>query len=79
MQRTSNGLEEQEASQPLALVHVLQVVAGDAVKGVACNVHQRVGCLLTELHVERQGTEEKQNAYQKARHYVDKPNGKGLL
>lgn len=48
---TCDGLQKQEASQPLAFVHVLQVVAGEAVKGGACHIHNHVGYFLAELHV----------------------------
>ena len=50
--RTSNCLQEEDASQPFALVHALQVVAGDAVKEMPRAEHCKVGQLLTELHAQ---------------------------
>ena len=47
---TSNCLQKEDASQPLALSHALQVVAGDAVEEVPRTEHCKVGQLLAKLH-----------------------------
>lgn len=52
---TGNSLQEEDAAQPLALSHALQVVAGDAVKEVARHIHRKVGQLLPELKEAEEG------------------------
>lgn len=46
---TGYGLKKQDAAQPFALIHALQVVAGDAIKEVPGAKHSKVGQLLTKL------------------------------